>query len=81
MRRIGLITMTILLIALEGFSQVYTNKIVGEKNQALKDSLEKQEYPYILPIWGKKATAKGFQLPYSAGLGRYLPVAEIRSYD
>ena len=69
MRRIGLITMTILLVALEGFSQVYTNKIVGEKNQALKDSLEKQEYPYILPIWGKKATAKGFQLPYSAGLG------------
>lgn len=51
-----------------GFGQVYTNKLVGEKNQALKDSLEKEIYPYILPIWGKKATAKGFQLPYSAGV-------------
>ena len=60
------LTMTILS---QSFGQVYTNKIVGEKNQALKDSLEKEIYPYILPIWGKKATAKGFQLPYSAGIG------------
>jgi hypothetical protein len=35
----------------------------------LKDSIEKKQYPYVLPIWGKKATAKGFQLPYSAGIG------------
>lgn len=34
--------MTILLVALEGFSQVCTNKIVGEKNQILKDNREKQ---------------------------------------
>jgi hypothetical protein len=55
------------------FSQVYTNKIVGDKNQALKDSIEKKEYPYVLPILGKKAAAKGFQLPYSAGLSvKYL---------
>jgi hypothetical protein len=26
------------------------------------------EYPYILPIWGAKATAKGYSLPYSAGV-------------
>jgi len=50
-------------------AQVYTNKVVGDKNQDFKDSISKTEYPYALPIWGKKATAKGYQLPYSAGLG------------
>lgn len=54
---------------MEAFAQVYTNKPVGKKNEALVDSLKQQEYPYVLPIWGKKAAALGFQLPYSAGLG------------
>lgn len=49
-------------------AQVYSNKVVGSKNEALKDSLEKSEYPYILPIWGEKATKRGYQLPYSAGV-------------
>jgi hypothetical protein len=52
---------------MQALSQVYTNKIVGKKNEALKDSIEIKGYPYVLPIWGKKAAAKGFQLPYSAG--------------
>ncbi|MHA4843817.1 hypothetical protein ACX0G7_06635 [Flavitalea antarctica] len=51
------------------FGQVYSNMEVGKKNVELKDSLTKSEYPYILPILGKKATKKGFNLPYSAGLG------------
>jgi opacity protein-like surface antigen len=51
------------------FAQVYTNKEVGKKNQELADSLKKTEYPYILPIWGKKVAAKGYNLPYSAGIG------------
>src|SRR5688572_12880520 len=50
-------------------AQVYSNKVVGQKNEELKDSLATAEYPYILPIWGEKATQKGYQLPYSAGLG------------
>jgi hypothetical protein len=49
--------------------QVYTNKVVGKKNEALADSLKVKEYPYVLPIWGAKATAKGYDLPYSAGIG------------
>ena len=57
-----------LLISGMGFSQVYTNKVVGKKNTALLDSLKVVEYPYSLPIWGEKATQKGYQLPYSAGL-------------
>lgn len=48
--------------------QVYTNKVVGEKNQALADTLKSQPYPYSLPIWGAKATARGYDLPYSAGI-------------
>src|SRR6478736_6709515 len=57
-----------LFISAMGFSQVYTNKVVGKKNAALIDSLKVVEYPYALPIWGEKATQKGFQLPYSAGV-------------
>jgi hypothetical protein len=49
-------------------AQVYTNKVVGKKNEAYKDSLEVTSYPYALPIWGAKAVALGFDLPYSAGL-------------
>ena len=48
--------------------QVYTNKVVGAKNEALKDSIIAKPYPYSLPIWGAKAAARGYDLPYSAGL-------------
>lgn len=57
-----------LLMSVSMFSQVYSDKVVGKKNEALKDSLKHQEYPYILPIWGDKVAKKGFQLPYSAGV-------------
>jgi hypothetical protein len=57
-----------LLLYANSFSQVYTNKVVGKKNAELLDSLKVVEYPYALPIWGEKATQKGFQLPYSAGI-------------
>nr|WP_315151578.1 hypothetical protein [uncultured Flavobacterium sp.] len=57
-----------LLISTICFSQVYTNKVVGKKHAALLDSLKVTEYPYSLPIWGEKATQKGYQLPYSAGV-------------
>jgi hypothetical protein len=48
-------------------AQVYSNKIVGQKNSALADSLKHSAYPYALPIWGDKATKRGYNLPYSAG--------------
>jgi hypothetical protein len=57
-----------LTFSMQVFGQVYTDKIVGEKNQLLIDSLKTELYPYILPIWGEKVAHKGFQLPYSAGL-------------
>jgi hypothetical protein len=55
-------------MAIHVAGQVYTNKEVGRKNEALIDSLKTHEYPYVLPIWGAKAAAKGFNLPYSAGI-------------
>ncbi len=60
----------VLLIGLSypALCQVYTNKVVGEKNAGMIDSLKLSEYPYVLPIWGDKATALGFDIPYSAGL-------------
>lgn len=57
-----------LLAGSTAFSQVFTNKEVGKKNAELIDSLKKKEYPYSLPIWGDKATAAGYDLPYSAGI-------------
>lgn len=57
-----------LFLCVPVFSQVYTNKIVGKKNAAAIDSLKAEKYPYSLPIWGEKATQKGYQLPYSAGV-------------
>ena len=50
-------------------AQVYSDKVVGKKHAELSDSLKTTEYPYILPILGKKAAKMGFDLPYSAGLG------------
>ena len=49
-------------------AQVFSNKVVGKKNAALADSLKHSAYPYALPIWGEKATKRGYSLPYSAGV-------------
>ncbi|MBK6731430.1 MAG: hypothetical protein IPG60_10890 [Bacteroidetes bacterium] len=50
-------------------AQVSADKVVGKKNMSIADSIKNSDYPYILPIWGQKVTNKGFELPYSAGLG------------
>jgi hypothetical protein len=57
-----------LIVANISFAQVYTNKEVGKKNEVLVDSIKAKPYPYSLPIWGAKAAAKGYNLPYSAGV-------------
>jgi hypothetical protein len=62
------ISMALFFISLAVQAQVFTNKEVGAKNEALIDSLKSTEYPYSLPILGAKATAAGYNLPYSAGI-------------
>jgi hypothetical protein len=61
------LTFAVIMVS-QSFGQVYSNKEVGKKNEALADSLKASEYPYLLPIWGAKVAAKGFNLPYSAGV-------------
>lgn len=68
MRLKNQVLMLLLFCGMSSFAQVYTDKIVGEKNEALRDSLETHKYPYALPIWGEKVAKKGYDLPYSAGL-------------
>lgn len=62
------IAIIITIIGYAANAQVFTNKEVGAKNEALIDSLKAAEYPYTLPILGAKATAAGYNLPYSAGI-------------
>src|SRR5512139_2616803 len=69
MKRIFISVIICLAVSVAVDAQVYTNKPVGEKSVALVDSLKTSPYPYALPIWGKKVTQLGFDLPYSAGLG------------
>ncbi len=67
MKRVLFTTIGIFL-SIISFAQVFTNKEVGKKNEAKKDSLKNSEYPYSLPILGAKATKAGYDLPYSAGM-------------
>jgi hypothetical protein len=68
MRCNQIVILALACCGMQTFGQVYTNKIVGKSNEELKDSLKVKEYPYALPIWGKKVAQKGFDLPYSAGI-------------
>jgi len=64
MKRILIALSLSALICIPSFAQVYANK-----DLPLKIAPPKVEsYPYMLPIWGKKAVERGFQLPYSAGI-------------
>lgn len=50
-----------------GYSQYASTKI-KTKHEAYTDSLKNVDYKALLPIWGKKAYKKGFDLPYPTGL-------------
>ena len=70
MFRFGLVLMFLIVMRISPvFSQVYSDKVVGKKHAEFADSLKEADYPYILPILGAAATKRGFDLPYSAGLG------------
>lgn len=64
----AVVLLGLLACAPAAHAQVFTNKVVGKNNQEYADSLKKSVYPYALPIWGDKATKRGYDLPYSAGL-------------
>lgn len=58
-----------LIIANIIFAQVCSNKVLKESKRAELDSVAKDPYPYLLPIWGEKVIKIGYDIPYSAGLG------------
>jgi len=68
MKKIILLFFMSLLVLHTAFCQVYTNVEVGKKGSMLADSIKKTPYPHLLPIWGAKAAALGYNLPYSAGV-------------
>lgn len=68
MKKVILAVILVLFWMSDTYAQYTTDKVVGKKHQEYLDSMKNSEYPYVLPILGKKAHQKGFNLPYSAGL-------------
>jgi hypothetical protein len=69
MKKLTALSIVLFALIIQSYGQVYSNLVVGQNNVALKDSIIAKKYPYSLPIWGAKAAARGYDLPYSAGLG------------
>jgi hypothetical protein len=68
MKKFVSIAIVVLFVTTQLNAQTYTNKVVGQKQKELSDSLKATEYPYALPILGAKVAARGYDLPYSAGV-------------
>lgn len=68
LKTLAITAASVFILTVTTNAQVYTNKVEGKKTTSLQDSLKNSTYPYALPIWGDKATKKGYQLPYSAGV-------------
>jgi hypothetical protein len=68
MKNRSVLSAILLLLSVATFAQYTVDKVVGKKNQTLLDSLKKEDYPYMLPIWGQKVTKKGFNLPLPVGV-------------
>ena len=45
-----------------------TTKIIGDRNEALIDSLENTPYGYVLPFLGKEVRKKGYDIPLPTGI-------------
>ena len=58
--RFSAIAVIFMFLTGAGHAQVYSD--------FTKEPPQTEEYPYLLPIWGKKVREKGFDLPYSAGI-------------
>jgi hypothetical protein len=64
----GYIFFAYLLLALESVAQYTADKVIGQKNEALMDSLRTVHYPYVFPIFGQRVINKGFNMPLPAGV-------------
>lgn len=73
----------LLLVHTRAGAQAPTNVRYSDKHQAYVDSIRQSHYRWIFPAWGKRATKKGFDLPYSAGimLNPYVASQEVLISD
>ncbi|HSR59685.1 MAG TPA: hypothetical protein VLL47_02980, partial [Robiginitalea sp.] len=56
-RQLLFVSASVFFLAGTSYAQVYSDYS--------NDPQESGEYPYLLPIWGKKVQEKGFELPLS----------------
>jgi len=69
MRKRSFVLISLICVAFSAaYAQYTTDKVVGQKNTDVIDSLKTATYPYLLPIWGERVVQKGFKIPKSAGL-------------
>jgi hypothetical protein len=45
-----------------------THKVVGDKHEEYRDSLENSDYTYVFPLYGEKVRKMGYDLPLPAGI-------------
>ena len=46
-----------------------TTPVLGQVYSDFNKNAKGEDYPYLLPVWGKKVAERGFDLPLSAGIG------------
>lgn len=68
MKRLLLLRLGLVLWTNVSFGHVFTNREINPTNDAQRDSLTLEDYPFVLPLLGKRAVAAGYALPYSAGI-------------
>lgn len=68
MKRLLLLMLGLVLGTNASLGQVFTNREINPTDEAQRDSVSREDYPYVLPLLGKKAVAAGYDSPYSAGI-------------
>ena len=64
LKRIGFVLILLMVIRVSGLAQNPDLVLSKEEREKILEN-----YKSIFPIWGKKAVEKGFDLPFSAGIG------------
>jgi hypothetical protein len=56
------------VLGIQTMAQVFTNREINPTDSVERVEAKKKDYPYLLPILGKKVIQAGYDLPYSAGV-------------
>ncbi|MFP9113042.1 hypothetical protein ACLI1A_03825 [Flavobacterium sp. RHBU_3] len=58
---------TLIILLLISFSITQAQEVIDNRPQYM-DSIKNSEWPYKLPVWGKKVTKRGVDFPYPMGV-------------